>query len=194
MASKKNDIAAASEPHSTGGKAVRSLRMTEETHDDIQLAKQAMGASNMDEALKSLVESYFLTDAKKAFPERSEEIADFEFHCRRSIDIYIQSLRLFSDAKAQAEEEVKALLESKDNTIMELQEKVKTQSNEIARLSDELNRVTSERDSAVSEIEALKKAENADRMIIDRFDKLQQRVEAVLTVKEMSPSPQAKNS
>ena len=187
MASKKNNTVENNEPRSGGEKSVHSLRMAEETYDGIQAAKQAMEASSMDETLKSIMESYFLTAAEKDFPERSEEIKGFEYHCRRLIDTYIQSLRFCADAKARAEEEVKTLLESKDSTIMELQEKVKTQSNEINQLHNELKQAYSERDAAISEAEALKEAGTANATLINHLDMLRQLIEANLDAKMDSP-------
>ena len=49
---------------------IRSIRMTDETHNSLNEVKTALGAGNMDEALKKMINSFNMSEARELLPER----------------------------------------------------------------------------------------------------------------------------
>ena len=175
----------------TGDQAkVRSFRLTDETVDGINNFKHAMGAPTLEDALKTMLHSFSMTDAKASLPERASEIGEFEVLCRRLIDAYTHSLLLYHDAETRAREAVKEELDRKNQVISRMSYMQTQTDNHVQKLKDEagklkaeLRQVTAERDALATELATIKKAEHTDADLSARFDALQKVLEAVVAGK-----------
>ena len=160
---------------------VRSIRMTDATYDGLNEVKVALGDSSLEATLKQMINSFHLTEARKAFPERDTEIAQFEALSRKIIDSYVHSLLICNDAETRAKDAVKAQLESKDKTIISLQKEVQACKEESQMLRMQLTEVTKERDAAVNEAEALKMANRTDAEVSKRLADFQKQLDDALS-------------
>ena len=66
----------------------------------------------MEDALKTMVNTFSMSTAKERLPARSAEISEFEVLFRRIIDSYARSVLLFQDEEIRAKEMVKKELEA----------------------------------------------------------------------------------
>jgi len=117
----------ATAPAKSDSATIRSIRMTDETHNALNELKVSLGDSSLEATLRQMISAFHLSDARKAFPERDTEIAQFEALSRKLIDSYVHSLILCNDAEERAKAEVKTMLESKDQIIVDLQQKAQEQ-------------------------------------------------------------------
>ena len=156
--------------------------MTDETHNSLNEVKTALGAGNMDEALKKMINSFNMSEARELLPERRTEIAQFEALSRKLIDSYVHCLIICNDAEERAKEEVKAMLESKDKVIVDLQQKAQEQEETIKSLRLQLSVTEKDRDAAMGEAEALKMAGRADIEVSKRLEVFQQQLNEALSV------------
>ena len=67
---------------------VRSLRLSDDTVEELNAAKKALDARTMDEAMQVILDTFSMSAAKDAIPERATEIGEFEVLCRRLVDAY----------------------------------------------------------------------------------------------------------
>lgn len=161
---------------------VRSLRLEAETLAGINDVKNAMNVPTVDKALKAILDTFSMTKAKEAIPNRAAEISEFEILCRKLLDAYTHSLVLCNDAEARARDTVSQLLTSKDSTIMELQQSVTSQKEAVAKLDEKIEKLKAERDSLIAENEALKKVDHMDDAIVGKLDDmLQKRFAAMMS-------------
>lgn len=65
---------------------VRSLRLSDDTVEELNAAKKALDARTMDEAMQVILDTFSMSAAKDAIPERATEIGEFEVLCRRLVD------------------------------------------------------------------------------------------------------------
>ena len=172
---------------SDGVPKVCTMRLKEETISGINEMKQALGASSLDEALRMMLNSFSLTAAKDAMPERRAEITEFETLCRRMANAYVHSLILYDDVEKRTKEMVKDDIVRLNKYIDDLQAKREESEKEnrvlaekYEKMAAELRQVKAERDALSAELEVLKKANKADIDIVSRFDGLQKQLEAVL--------------
>ena len=81
---------------------VRSLRLSDDTVEELNAAKKALDARTMNEAMQVILDTFSMSAAKDAIPERATEIGEFEVLCRRLVDAYTHSLILCHDAERDA--------------------------------------------------------------------------------------------
>lgn len=172
---------------SDGAPKVCTMRLKEETISGINEMKQTLGASSLDEALRVMLNSFSLTAAKDAMPERRAEIMEFETLCRRMANAYMHSLILYDDVEKRTKEMVKDDIVRLNKYIDDLQAKREESEKEnrvlvekYEKMVAELRQVKAERDALSAELEVLKKSNKADIDIVSRFDGLQKQLEAVL--------------
>lgn len=102
---------------------VRSLRITDEVMAKFKAIQDENGMTH-DTALKMLVNAYELEASKNAIPDRETEIANFQTKVNEITEAFLHSLQMNQDAEARARAEVSLQLKSKDDTIIDLQEKL----------------------------------------------------------------------
>ena len=169
---------------------VRSLRLSDDTVEELNAAKKALDVRTMDEAMQAILDTFSMSMAKDAIPERATEIGEFEVLCRRLVDAYTHSLILCHDAEERAQEGVRAKMDDLNSTISQLT-RMQTQSDQKIhelegvnkKLVSELRQANAERDALSAELAAMKKSEHLDTNLMSRFDELQKQVTALLAKK-----------
>ena len=178
---------------------VRSLRLSDDTVEELNAAKKALDVRTMDEAMQAILDTFSMSMAKDAIPERATEIGEFEVLCRRLVDAYTHSLILCHDADERAQEVVRAKMDDLNSTISQLT-RMQTQSDQKIhelegvnkKLVSELRQANAERDALSAELAAMKKSEHLDTNLMSRFDELQKQVTALLAkkcVRRLARSP-----
>ena len=174
---------------------IRSLRMTKNTHAQLNSFKTTGGFKNLDEALTALLSAYSMRDIKELMPTREAEIAECEVLLHRFLEIYIHSLSLYHGAKDEATRRVSGQLAAKDATIAQLTidldtlkatsaKREKELMDEKASLEADIRRLNSERDAIATELETLKAAQKYDVDLTARLDEMQKQLTAALAKKE----------
>ena len=102
-----------------------SFRITAETNDQIKELCKKLGCTQ-DETFQHLISAFEMQNAITHIPERAMEIDNFRCKINELVLAYNYSLNLCADSEARAKAKVDLLLQSKDQTIMELQEKLKS--------------------------------------------------------------------
>lgn len=109
---------------------VRSFRVTDDVMARFKEIQDEMGLTH-DGALKMLVDAYELDRAKNAIPDRETEISNFQTKANELIEAFIFSLQLNQDAEARIRSEFALQLQTKDETIANYQEQLKTVQNRL---------------------------------------------------------------
>ena len=169
---------------------VRSLRLSDDTVEELNAAKKALDARTMDEAMQVILDTFSMSAAKDAIPERATEIGEFEVLCRRLVDAYTHSLILCHDAEERAQEAIRVKMDDLNSTISQLT-RMQTQSDQKIhelegvnkKLVAELRQANAERDALSAELAVIKKSEHLDTNLMSRFDELQKQMTALLVKK-----------
>ena len=169
---------------------VHSLRLSDDTVEELNAAKKALDARTMDEAMQVILDTFSMSAAKDAIPERATEIGEFEVLCRRLVDAYTHSLILCHDAEERAQEAIRVKMDDLNSTISQLT-RMQTQSDQKIhelegvnkKLVAELRQANAERDALSAELAAIKKSEHLDTNLMSRFDELKKQMTALLVKK-----------
>lgn len=102
----------------------KAFRITEETANKFKEIAQELGG-NQQQTLAKLIEVYEMENGKEALPEMREQIDTFDGHLHALSALFLQILETNHTMRAQVRTEYQAQLDSKDRTIMELQERIK---------------------------------------------------------------------
>lgn len=102
----------------------KAFRITEETANKFKEIAQELGG-NQQQTLAKLIEVYEMENGKEALPEMREQIDTFDGHLHALSALFLQILETNHTMRAQVRTEYQAQLDSKDRTIMELQERMK---------------------------------------------------------------------
>lgn len=111
----------------------RSFRLTDDVMAKFQEFQKELGYTQ-DQALSTLVRSFEMEKAKNEIPDRETEIRNFQMKANELVEAFLHSLQLNLDAETRIRGEVALQLQTKDNTIIDLQGKVKAQTEKIAEL------------------------------------------------------------
>lgn len=103
----------------------KAFRITEETANKFKEIAQDLGG-NQQQTLAKLIEVYETESGKEALPEMREQIDTFDSHLHALSAIFLQILESNHTMRAQVRTEFQAQLGSKDRTILELQDRLKT--------------------------------------------------------------------
>lgn len=101
----------------------RSFRIEDSTAEQFKAISQEIGG-NQQQALSKLIECYELQKGKAVLTEKKEDIETFENYVTNLTNMYLASLQDNKSMRENVRAEYKALLSSKDSTILSLQEKV----------------------------------------------------------------------
>lgn len=145
---------------------VRSFRVTE---DALGRFKEIMDAEGLtqDGALKMLVSAYEMEMAKNTIQSRETEIANFQMKANELVEAFLYSLQLNQDAESRIRDEVDLQIKSKDETIIDLQGRLKaaqelaTAANTAALNAD--NKVVEAEKALKDALERTKQAEDKAR-------------------------------
>ena len=140
-----------------------SFRITAETSDQIKELCKQLGCTQ-DETFQHLISAFEMQNAITVIPERAMEIDNFRCKINELISAYTFSLQLCSDSEARAKAKVDQQLQSKDQTIMELQEKLKVAESEAQTASNLLSKSLEHQDQLQTE---LKLAKQENKMLQD---------------------------
>lgn len=135
---------------------VRSFRVTDEVMSKFKEIQDEMKLTQ-DAALKMLVGAYEMEKAKNAIPDRETEIANFQAKTNELVEAFLHSLQLNQDAEARARSEVAIQMKSKDETIIDLQEKNETLKAKFEELTAEV------KETKEKFAEAVKSAQSAQK-------------------------------
>lgn len=102
----------------------KAFRITEETAEKFKEIAQSLGG-NQQQTLAKLIEVYEMETGKESLPEMKESIETFEGYVRAAANMYLQALETNQTMRALVRAEFESLLKSKDQTIEELQNRVK---------------------------------------------------------------------
>lgn len=102
----------------------KAFRITEETAEKFKEIAQSLGG-NQQQTLAKLIEVYEMETGKESMPEMKESIETFEEYVRAATNMYLQALETNQNMRALVRAEFESLLKSKDQTIEELQNRVK---------------------------------------------------------------------
>lgn len=102
----------------------KAFRITEETANKFKEIAQELGG-NQQQTLAKLIEVYEMENGKEALPEMREQIDTFDGHLHALSALFLQILETNHSMRSQVRTEYQAQLDSKDRTIIELQERLK---------------------------------------------------------------------
>lgn len=102
---------------------VKSFRLTQSTFDKFNEIKEQLGVSQQG-TLEALITAYDLNESAAAQPELKTDIEQFAAMLNAIQNSYLNLIELNSSAETRANNSCKSLLDSKDRTIMDLQQKL----------------------------------------------------------------------
>jgi DNA repair exonuclease SbcCD ATPase subunit len=105
---------------SKDGNKVRSIRADSDTYEKFKKLSEEFDGQGR--CLAELIHMYEINQARNVLIERQVEIDDFQTHIEKLRETYLYSLRLNADAEDRIREAFKVQLNSKDETILSLQE------------------------------------------------------------------------
>ena len=180
----------------------RSFRVSEEV--STKLKELCENFDNQNSALSALLNAYEVQNAKATLTDRQTDIADYDTHIQAIQSAFLRSLEINENAEKRIRTEFINLLNSKDQTIVQLQtekaqadeqvekyksaygnlitsteEKIKTMQTQVSESDKTLQ---SERERANTEQKAREQAETISAMLSEQVEQLKAEV-AKLTAK-----------
>lgn len=101
----------------------KSFRVDDETAEKFKEISAQLGG-NQQQTLAKLIETFELQSGKVNFPENKEMLEDFERYVTAINRLFLSTLDKTQDIKKTVQAEFESLLKAKDNTIVDLQEKL----------------------------------------------------------------------
>ena len=187
----------------------RSFRISEEV--SAKLKELCENFDNQNSALSALINAYEVQNARAVLTDRKTDISDYDTHIQAIQSAFLRSLEINENAEKRIKTEFINLLNSKDQTIVQLQtekaqadeqvekyksaygnlitsteEKIKTMQTQVSESDKTLQ---SERERANTEQKAREQAETISAMLSDQVEQLKRQLMELETRVE-----QAKNS
>ena len=138
----------------------KQIRTSSEDRDRYENLKKQMGAPSDAVALNILMRTYEAYNGSKSYPNHTESIESFEESVRVIHNLFMTQIGLIEEQKNIAETNVKLLLESRDKTIQDLQEKNNSLLNKVEKAKEMAGIIQEQKKrlkSADKRIEALEK-------------------------------------
>lgn len=129
----------------------KSFRITDETADKFKEISASIGG-NQQETLAKLIEAYEFQAGKATLTEKKADIEQFEKYITVITRMYMTSLEDNQNISETVKSEYEAQLKAKDNTIIDLQNKI----NELSSLKSENDSLEQEIDHLNSQVNQLK--------------------------------------
>lgn len=142
----------------------RSIRADEETLDKFKALSEEF--NNQGECLSSLINAYEIAKAKNTLTNMQTDIEDYESHISAIQKAFLHVLELNENTEVRCREELRSLLDSKDKTITDLQNRLdaaiaksenaeqdhKTLEKENELLSEKIEKLTKDNDNLNDQI------------------------------------------
>lgn len=130
-----------------------NMRVSEEVAERFRAFCKEQGVSQ-PQGMDSLLSMMELVQAKETLPTRQTEIEGFEMHIKAVMDAFLYSLSVNSEAEERVKQQFVGALESKDKTIISLQEKTEALQTMIAEAQaaeqESQNRATAANEAAAA--------------------------------------------
>ena len=174
----------------------RSFRVSEEV--STKLKELCENFDNQNSALSALLNAYEVQNAKATLTDRQTDIADYDTHIQAIQSAFLRSLEINENAEKRIKTEFINLLNSKDQTIVQLQaekaqadeqvekyksaygnlitsteEKIKTMQTQVSESEKTLQ---SEKERASTEQKAREQAETISAMLSEQVEQLKAEV------------------
>lgn len=171
----------------------KSFRITDETADAFKQISTEIGG-NQQEALAKLIETYEFQKGKAILTEKKADIDQFEQYITILTRMYMSSLEDNQNITTTVRTEFEALLQSKDQTIQDLQAqltaakqlkeasaaKAKGFSDENTRLNDYIENLKTEYSSKTNDLQAqLTDKDSLNRALTDSCNDLKNKLNAL---------------
>ncbi|MDE6835019.1 MAG: hypothetical protein K2J39_12365 [Ruminococcus sp.] len=108
---------------------------------------------NAGECLKALLNSHEIENAKEVLPGQSTSIDDFKSHLDSIATAYIGVLDIVANTENRIRQEFQKQLESKDNIISDLQERIRQAEADAKVSKEQVVKATNEANSRVEQVE-----------------------------------------
>ena len=160
----------------------RSFRISEEV--SAKLKELCENFDNQNSALSALLNAYEVQNAKTTLKDRQTDIADYDTHIQAIQSAFLRSLELNENAEKRIKTEFINLLNSKDQTIVQLQTEKAQADEQVEKYKSAESEKTlqSEKERANTEQKAREQAETISAMLSGQVEQLKAEV-AKLTSK-----------
>lgn len=149
---KQNEVSEKKSPNT------RSFRFEDMTVDEFNRFKESLGNVTQDQALNALLKLAERERIKALMPDRIQEINNFQQNLEILLNQFVSCVQEAKNADERAQADVSALLDSKDESIMSLQEKVKELNENIEKYKKGYEDAQTARTQAESELGELKRS------------------------------------
>ncbi len=105
------------------GTKPRSIRLDDEIFQRLKEITEQAGGSQQD-AIQMMVNAYYMQEQKAALPDCKASLDEFESYTTSLLSMYTQALQAQQNTRQTTIQEFDATLKSKDNVIMDLQDKL----------------------------------------------------------------------
>lgn len=164
----------------------RSIRASEEVLNKFKEVSESF--DNQSDCLEQLITAYELNNSKGTLTDLKADISDFESHINSIQQSYIHILELNSNTEERIRQEFKRQLDSKDNTIIDLQKQISEAKEKVINADAALEEINAKLDDKETEFE-LERNKNADLYItINQLkSEISQQEETIFLLKERIP-------
>lgn len=184
----------------------KSFRITDETAEAFKQISTEIGG-NQQEALAKLIEAYEFQKGKAILTEKKADIEQFEQYITILTRMYMSSLEDNQNVTATVRTEFEALLQSKDQTIQDLQSQLTTAkqlkeeasakakgfADENARLNDYIKSLEQEYSSKTEDLQSmLSDKDSLNRALTDSCNDLKDKLNAMQKEQEKVVSIRSK--
>ena len=155
-----------------------SFRITPENTDKLKEIWKHVGGTQ-DNLMSELILAYELQNASNVLIDRKAEIDAFRENANKLVSSFIRSLELGAKYEENANEKVRHLIQSKDQTIMELQETIKILESDSLKQSELMNKVIEEKAKIEKELEFVKNQLSLQQQYLEAFKVMKQENESL---------------
>lgn len=141
----------------------RSFRISDETTEKFR--QLCSGFDNQNVALNALISAYEVQKAKAVLTDRQTDVSDYDAHLQALQTAFLHSLEVNENAESRIRQEFQRQLESKDNIISDLQERIKKAESDVETATNQAIIATDEAnirmEQAKNEVDSLQKELNS---------------------------------
>lgn len=152
----------------------RTFRMTENFSQKIDAICAELGIKQAA-ALDSLITAYEMQQSKAILPDRQTEIEDYDTHIQALQSAFLHALEITENTEQRVRAEFQRQLESKDSTIIRLQESIKEL---------EARAQTADERATAAEADAQARISESEKSIEDTQDQLSTATEKIIELVE----------
>lgn len=157
-----------------------SFRITPENTDKLKEIWKHVGGTQ-DNLMKELILAYELQNASNVLIDRKAEIDTFRENANKLVSTFIRSLEYNAECEDHASQKVRHLIQSKDQTIMELQETIRILEADSLKQSELMNKVIEEKAKIEKELEFVKNQLSLQQQYLEAFKVMKQENDSLKT-------------